>query len=218
MRTLISNAEIIAALRSHFGIPAELPITFTHMEDGVNAVAGGTVGYANQFKTAGASIGASTGESPAADVATTSESTPKTRQRKATSVAKPKEDGNDADDGDTDPVIEALDNHEAEKAKPNGTGFGRKKAAAVPVEPEPAEDEAVEDGEGESEEVEETPEPETKPKRTFGRKTTTPVAEPEPADEEEEEDQQADEDEAEPEPAPVTTGFAKRKSVFGKRA
>lgn len=215
MRTLISNAEIIAALRSHFGIPAELPITFTHMEDGVNAVAGGTVGYGSQFNVVGGSVGASTGESAAADVGTTSESTPKTRQRKAASAIKPKEEGNDPDGGDTDPVIEALDNHEAEKAKPKTTGFGRNKATTAPVEPEP-EDEAVEDGEGEPQEVEETPEPETKPKRTFGRKAATPAVEPEPADEDE--DQQADEDEAEPEPAPAPTGFAKRKSVFGKKA
>ncbi|AGY48139.1 hypothetical protein Presley_72 [Acinetobacter phage Presley] len=213
MKALITTAEIIVALRTHFAIDDNVDITFSHIagHEGIVAIAdtAPTFGQAVEEVKAIASETKTTRtrRSPvkasveAADEDNEVEEKPATTKR---SFGKKKAEEH-ADDADQDVGSDDDEGEvEQETVKPKRT-FGKTKKA---VEPEPEDEDQGDDDQGQDQDDLEEEKP-TPKKRTFGSKKAVK--------EETVEDDDADQDDGEAEEQPAKRTFGARKTVFGKR-
>lgn len=219
MKALITTAEIVLALRTHFGIDEGVDITFTGVQglDGICALVDqAPILGTNQVKDSEAATGETEAVKPKqtrtrrtkpAVTEEVSEDTESEGQEEEEAVAeKPKrtfgkkkveEPADDADDNEDEQEQEVEEAPATTKRR-----FGKAK-----VQETTEEDDSNDDDDSAGEEEEEV-QPVTK-KRTFGKKAATPVVE----EDDEGEDGEAEEEEV---AQPKATGF-KRKTVFGKK-
>lgn len=210
MKALITNAEIVHAVRTHFGISESVDITFSHVGglEGLCAVVDqAPILGTDQVSDSVNAIGNASADKVAPKeeaTETEAEAKPKRTRRSFKKTTEPEvtEDATEADETEAEEVVE-------EKPAATKRRFGAKKAA----EPVADEDEDSDNCDSEDDaDVEVVEEKKAPAKRRFGAKKTAPVVE---EDETVDEDQD-DEDEV-VEEQPTKKGFGARKTVFGKR-
>lgn len=208
MKALITTAEIIVALRTHFAIDENVDITFSHIagHEGIVAIAdtAPTFGQAVEEVKAIASETKSTRtrRSPVkASVETTDEDNGPEEKPATVKRGFGKKKVEEVEDVDQDTDSDDEGEVEQETVKPKRS-FGKAKKA---VEPEQGEDDIDQDQD--QDDVEE--EKPVSTKRSFGSKK--------PVKQETVEDDDADQDDGEAEEQPAKRTFGNRKTVFGKR-
>lgn len=213
MKTLITTAELILAVRTHFAIAENVDITFSHVagHEGLVAIAdtAPTFGDAvEEVKSIATETKATRTRRPPVKAEAADEDDVKPATTKRTfGKKKVEEPVDEADDTDADVDQEEVEEVEQPKATTKKRSFGKK--AAAPVEDE----DDQEDGEADEQEVEEE-KPATK-KRSFGTKKKPVVQEDE--DEDEGQDEADSDEEGEVEEKPAKRTFGARKTVFGKK-